>query len=53
MYIFRRNDPPLCVITQDTMTLEEIGNSRFHFVAVVLKEGSMSTFLGKQVHFQG
>lgn len=25
LLFFRRNDPPLCVITQDSMTVEDIG----------------------------
>lgn len=27
---FRRNDPPLCVITQESMTLEEIGKALYN-----------------------
>ena len=27
---FRRNDPPLCVITQDSMTVDEVGESLIH-----------------------
>ena len=49
-FYFRRSDPPLCVVTQDSMTVEDIGRHIKTLKLAITKSQDLCTVLQSIIH---